>query len=241
MPAIRIGLVGDFDSKVIAHQAINAFFALWNASNSPRIEPVWTATDTIIPGKESVLGKFQSIWCVPASPYKSTDGALWAIQYARTQCIPFLGTCGGFQHALLEYARNVLHLNSANHTELAPATEFPLLHRMQCSLVEKSQKILATGKGRFASWYGASEGSEQFHCSYGLNPAYENLFENSPLQITARSEDNEVRAIELTGHPFFLATLFQPERKALAGQLHPLVFAFLSNVANIASNLSAPK
>jgi CTP synthase (UTP-ammonia lyase) len=228
MKAIRIALVGDFDSKITAHQAINTSLTLWNTSNNPLIEPVWVGTDTITPGDEKLLSNFQGIWCVPASPYKSTDGALWAIQYARTHSIPFLGTCGGFQHALLEYARNVLNLRTANHTELAPDTEFPLLHRMQCSLVEKSQKIRATGRGRFASFYGVSEDTEAFHCNFGLNPAYENVFEKTPLQITARSEDNEVRAIELIDHPFFLGILFQPERKAHTGKLHPLVRSFFS-------------
>ncbi|EEF60783.1 CTP synthase C-terminal region-related (seleno)protein [Pedosphaera parvula] len=234
MQATRIALVGDFNSKVIAHQAINASFALWNSSTAKPIAPIWTGTDTILPGNDSLFTDFQGIWCVPASPYKSIDGALWAIQFARTRSHPFLGTCGGFQHALLEYARNALNLATANHTELDPSTEFPLLHRMQCSLVEKSQIISATGHGRFTSMYGATEGTEAFHCSYGLNPAYENLFQNTPLQITARSEDNEIRAIELTNHPFFLATLFQPERKALTGQLHPLVHSFFSAAASCA-------
>jgi CTP synthase (UTP-ammonia lyase) len=237
MKAIRIALVGDFGSKVTAHQAINASFALWNASNRTHMEPVWTGTETITPGDEKLLSNFQGIWCVPASPYKNTDGALRAIQYARTHSIPFLGTCGGFQHALLEYARNVLNLFTANHTELDPSTEFPLVHRMQCSLVEKSQKIKATGSGRFASFYGASEDTEAFHCNFGLNPAYENLFQNTPLQITARSEDNEVRAIELIDHPFFLGTLFQPERKALTCKVHPLVSSFFSAAADRALHI----
>lgn len=232
MQVTHIALVGDFDPEVIAHQGIKASFALWNTSTNHRLEPIWTGTDTITPGDKSLLSPFKGIWCVPASPYKSTDGALWAIQYARTHSIPFFGSCGGFQHALLEYARNVLQLTSANHTELDSSTDFPLLHRMHCSLVEKSQKIIATGAGRFTSFYGgASEGSEQFHCSYGLNPRYENLFNQSSLQITARSEDNEVRAIELLDHPFYLGTLFQPERKALTGHLHPLVRSFFSAAA----------
>jgi CTP synthase (UTP-ammonia lyase) len=107
---------------------------------------------------------------------------------------------------------------------------------MQCSLVEKSQKIKATGRGRFASLYGATEDTEAFRCNFGLNPAYENLFEKTTLQITARSEDNEVRAIELTNHPFFLGTLFQPERKALTGKLHPLVSSFFSAATHHATS-----
>jgi len=63
---------------------------------------------------------FDGFWCVPASPYRDIDGALRAIRFAREQRRPFLGTCGGFQHAVLEYARNVLGWADAEHGELAP-------------------------------------------------------------------------------------------------------------------------
>ena len=58
-------------------------------------------------------------------PLAATAGIRWlatldAIQWARINSIPFLGTCGGFQHAVIEYARNVLHWNEADHAESNP-------------------------------------------------------------------------------------------------------------------------
>jgi CTP synthase (UTP-ammonia lyase) len=222
----HIALVGDFDREKVAHRSIERCFALAKESKSLSVEPVWIATENIVPGDEGLLKSFQGIWCVPGSPYRNTDGALWAIQYARTRPVPFLGTCGGVQHALLEYARNVLGLKDAAHMEESPDTAFPLLRRMQCSLVEKSQKIIVVGGDQFRRFYGADSGLEGFSCNYGLNPDFEHLFQSTPLEIAARSEDGEVRAVELRGHPFFIGTLFQPERRALKGQIHPLVEAF---------------
>ena len=170
------------------------------------------------------------MWCVPASPYRSTEGALFAIEYARTHLVPFLGTCGGYQHALLEFARNVLKLKDAGHAENHPSTSLPLLHRMQCALVEKSQKVLVTDPD-FKSPYGADSGIEGYHCSYGLNPEYERIFAGSALEIVARSEEGHAHAFRLKNHPFFVGTQFQPERRALGGSLHPLVHSFLSAVA----------
>ena len=164
---------------------------------------------------------------MPASPYRNTNGALWAIQQARIHSIPFLGTCGGYQHALLEFARNVLGLNNAGHTEIDAATPLPLLDRMHCSLIEQSQKIIVTDD-TFRTMYGADSGLEGFHCSYGLNPKHECVFAESAMRIAARAADGQARALRLEGHPFFIGTQFQPERQALAGSLHPLVEAFLS-------------
>src|SRR5579863_5891897 len=93
----RIALVGDFDPKKIAHQAIAECFALARTSVAPGIEPIWMATKDIVPGLDGAFAKFQGIWCVPGSPYANADVALWAITCARTQEIPFLGTCGGVQ------------------------------------------------------------------------------------------------------------------------------------------------
>lgn len=228
MKPARIAFIGDFNPEVLAHRAINESLELWRAGGGLPIEPLWMGTDTILPGDEAQFRRFSGFWCVPATPYCNTAGALWAIEFARTHGVPFLGTCGGFQHAILEYARNALGLAGAEHAELQPEAPFQLLHRMRCSLVEKSQIVLAGGRGRFAVISGAAGTDEGYHCNFGLNPAYEHLFQSGALEIVARSEDGDVRAIELRDHPFFFGTLYQPERRALRGELHPLVRAFFT-------------
>jgi CTP synthase (UTP-ammonia lyase) len=219
MQTIRVALVGDFSPDVIAHRAINESLRL---AGMP-VEPSWVHTSAIRPLQ--ALDSFDAIWCVPNSPYANGDGALWAIEWARTRDVPFLGTCGGFQHALLEFARDVLGRTQAAHAEVEPEAPFPLIAPLACALVEKSERIRPTGRGRFAQWY-PGERSEEFCCSFGLNPAYTTLLENSRLEVVARGEGCEVRAVELREHPFFIATLFQPERTALRNELHPLVQAF---------------
>jgi CTP synthase (UTP-ammonia lyase) len=231
MKQLRIGLIGDYHAAVTAHRAIDECFACASEASSSRLEPVWLATDKITAGEASTLESFHGIWLVPASPYRNTGGALWTVEYARMGRVPFLGTCGGFQHAVLEYVRNALGLREADHSENCPDTTFPLLSQMECSLVEKSQSIRLANGSQLAKIYGVRIATEAFHCSYGFNPRYEYLLRNSDLQIAARSEDGQIRAVELRGHPFFLATLFQPERRALSGSLHPLVLAFFGACA----------
>jgi CTP synthase (UTP-ammonia lyase) len=224
----RIALVGDFDPAVTAHRAIQRCFDLARDSGSYSLEPEWLATQSIVSGDCAMLERFSGFWCVPASPYRNTAGALWAIQYAREQDVPFLGTCGGFQHALLEYARNVLKLKNAEHAEMNPDAELPLLARLQCSLVEASFRVVVTRPGPFREAYGADSGVETFRCNYGLNPQFEPVFDAGQLEIAARSEEGEARGFQLLGHRFFIGALFQPERRALEGDLHPIVRAFFA-------------
>jgi CTP synthase (UTP-ammonia lyase) len=103
----------------------------------------------------------------------------------------------------------------------------PLIARLSCSLVEQRGKVTFAGGSRLRTIYGADHAEEGYHCNYGLNPEYELLFRGTALQVAARDEAGEVRAVELSGHPFFIATLFQPERAALRGMEHPLITAFV--------------
>jgi CTP synthase (UTP-ammonia lyase) len=226
-PAL-IALVGDYGPDVLAHRAIHECFALAQRGVHGTIDYQWLPTDSIHSGDEHALKPFSGIWGVPASPYRSMHGALWAIEFARTRKIPFLGTCGGYQHALLEFARNVLDLKEAGHTESDPHTPLPLLDRMKCSLIEESKQVVVSDNA-FRALYGSDRRAEGFHCSYGLNPAFEPLFASAALKIVARSEQGEARAVQLTGHPFFIGTAFQPERDALRGSLHPLVESFFTH------------
>jgi len=226
----RVGLVGDFNPDVLAHQAIQLCFEIAKGMGLG-LELVWTGTETLKPGDEGLVKRFSGIWCVPASPYRNTDGALWAIQFARTRRVPFLGTCGGYQHALLEYARSVLGLKDADHEEINAQATLPFLSRMQCALVEKSQKVVVMSPGRFHEIYGTDAAMEGYHCRYGLNPAFEHLFRGRELEVVARSEEGEARAVMLRAHPFFVGTHFQPERAALKGSLHPIVHAFFNACA----------
>jgi CTP synthase (UTP-ammonia lyase) len=237
MGTIRIGLIGDFDPSVVAHRAIPEALALAAGQLGRRVEATWVHTATI--GKDVLarLADFAGLWCVPASPYASTEGALAAIRLARETCVPFLGTCGGFQHALLEYARNVLGHPEAEHAETCPDAPMPLISRLSCSLVGRTGTVTFREGSRLKGIYGAPQAEEPYHCNYGLNPGYEDLLAGTALRVSARDEAGEVRAVELEAHPFFIATLFQPERAALWGVAHPLVNAC---VAAAAARADAP-
>ena len=190
----------------------------------------WLHTSTLLDDPSEQLAGFQGVWCVPASPYANTRGALAAIRFARQTGRAFLGTCGGFQHALLEYAEAVWGVAQPAHAELDPAAVDPVIAPLACSLVEQTGEIRFEKGSRLAAIYGVDAATEEYHCRYGLSPGYRDRLTSGPLRVSGRDEAGDIRAIELDGHPFFVATLFQPERSALKGRTHPLVSAFVASV-----------
>jgi CTP synthase (UTP-ammonia lyase) len=224
----RIVLIGGYNPVVTAHRAIPKALDFAGAQVGKSIEGVWVGTATLGPDVSRQLADFDAVWCVPASPYANTEGALAAIRFARETQRPFLGTCGGFQHALLEYARNVLGLREAEHAESTPDAPLPFIAPLSCSLVEKSGTIALEKGSRLREIYRTALVDESYHCNFGLNPRYANLLEGGPLRVCGRDQAGDVRAVELKDHPFFIATLYQPERAALQGKSHPLINAFVA-------------
>ncbi len=224
-PSLQIALVGDYNPTVTAHIAIPKALGLTSQFLTVKLEHHWLGTETITDTNR--LEPFNAIWCVPASPYKNTEGALTAIRYARENQIPFLGTCGGYQHALLEFAHNVLNYKEADHAETNPDAIMPLVAPLSCALVETADSVTLKAGSRLAEIYGENKVTEMYRCRYGLNPEYVSLFENSGLVISAVDENDEPRAMELTTHPFFIGVGFQPERSSLKGEVHPLITAFV--------------
>jgi CTP synthase (UTP-ammonia lyase) len=222
---VTIGLIGDRNDSVPAHQAIP--LALENAAAELGMAAAyeWVPTERI--RSASRVAAFDGLWCVPASPYRSMEGALLAIRCAREGRIPFLGTCGGFQHAIIEYARNVLGWQNATTGETDSTAALAVISPLSCGILDSSGSIQLLAGSRIAAAYGKDEATEEYRCSYGVNPDFRASLVAGPLRETARDDTGDLRAVELDNHPFFVATLFQPERAALRSQPAPLVSAFL--------------
>jgi len=223
--AIRIGLIGDFNEQQKAHRAIPKALA---AASGGAVEAVWVPTDAA--GKGDSLAGFDGLWCVPGMPYRSAEGAMKAIRHARVSGTPFLGTSAGFQYAVIEFARNVLGLAEADHQKTNPKAAMPLIAPLGLSLVGVKARVRFTEGSHLRKAYGAPEATEEYYCSFGLNGRYRRLIEGRGLYVAAVDDQDEIRAVEVDGHPFFVATLFQPALSALADGAppNPLVRAFVA-------------
>ncbi|MFA1238806.1 CTP synthase [Serratia odorifera] len=221
---VRIALVGDFRPQAVAHQAIPIALSLAAAHLDVDIDSCWLPTETV--NHAEVLADYDAIWLVPGSPYQNDDGAFIAIRHAREQNVPFLGSCGGFQYAVVEYARNVMGWHNASHAE-TDSDGRQVITPLTCSLVEKTDTVVFLPQTRIAEIYGRLETHEGYHCNFGVNPDFVAELQPYPLIISGHDREGDVRSIELPEHRFFMATLFQSERAALHEQLSPLVVALI--------------
>ena len=221
---MKLALIGDRNESVVAHQAIPLAIQLASDEIGVKVNFEWVDTASI---QSLDLTQFNAFWCVPASPYKSKEGALQVIKYAREDNIPFLGTCGGYQHAVLEYAKNVLGYSEADTTEENQETSMPLISSLSCKLYGESGSILLKDNSQIANIYQSNEVAEEYQCGYGVNREYLSIFKDSDLLFSGFDADGDPRVIELVGHSFFIGTAFQPERSAFNHQSHPLISAFL--------------
>ena len=219
----RIALVGDRSANVRAHARIPVIIDALLRRDSIDLDPYWIASADPM---ACDLSGFDAIWVVPGSPYESTDGILSAVRTAREQQIPFLGTCGGFQYALLEYARNVCGLSGAANAEVTPDAEEQLIVPLECSLKGREDAVMVVPGTLAARILGPGRRTERYHCSYGLNSAYVETLTADGLRISGFDASGQARIAELPEHPFFVGTLFQPELNGDGTQPHPIIRAF---------------
>jgi CTP synthase (UTP-ammonia lyase) len=220
----RIALVGDRSPTVRAHGRIPALLDALRERDQLDLDAYWIPT-TDVTGPDALAG-FAGIWLVPGSPYRSEAGAIAAARTARESGIPFLGTCGGFQHAMLEFARNACGLTSARHAENTSGADQALIVELACSLAGHEAAINVEPDSLAARLLGAARTVERYHCSYGVAESYLDLLRANGMRFTGVDDEGAVRIAELPGHPFYLASLFQPELAGDGTRAHPMIQAF---------------
>jgi len=118
-------------------------------------------------------------------------------------------------------------MEDAAHEEITPNAPTLLISRLPSSLVGQAQTITMTPGSRAFEAYGQAEAVEQFACNFGLNAGFGRDRDWGRLKITGRDASGEARIVELEGHPFYVATLFLPQRSSSPDRPHPLIVAFL--------------
>jgi CTP synthase (UTP-ammonia lyase) len=232
----RLALVGDRSGSVRAHTKIPALVDALTGPAGPAIETYWLNSTTI--GGPSDVAGFDGVWVTPGGPYQNTDGVLAAIRAARTGQIPLLGTCAGFQHLLLEFARDVCGLTAVENAEQNPEALEPLIVPLECSLLGEESTVVITPGTVAAEAMGPGPTTERYFCRYGLNADYLDILQRHGLVFSGWDGSGEVRVAELPDHPFCVASLFQPELSSDPTWVHPLITAFAAAVRSHAAALA---
>jgi CTP synthase (UTP-ammonia lyase) len=155
------------------------------------------------------------------------QGALNAIRVARESDLVLIGTCGGFQHIVLEYAQNVLGIEDASHEEYDPYASRLFLTRLACSLVGKTMQVFVEKDSLAFHAYGRAVADEHYYCNFGLNPEYRAQLHEAGLRVVGTDQDGEARIVEISWLRFFVGTLFVPQTSSTPEHPHPLILAYL--------------
>ncbi len=181
--ALRIGILGDFNSEFRSHHAINDSLQHASAKLGAKVESEWIPTPSLEkPSSDEVLAAFDGLWASSGSPYQSMAGMLRGIQFAREQDWPFLGTCGGCQYTLIEVARNVIGLTDADTAENNSASKNIIIYPVACAVPDRvpGTPKLSGRQGQIKlrpgsilqSLYNADVVEEEFFCNFEINPEY---------------------------------------------------------------------
>lgn len=236
---VTIGLVGKYVELQDSYKSILEAFIHAGAKNEVKVNVRSVHSEYITDGNlESKLKGLDGILVAPGFGERGIEGKIKAVNYARTNEIPFLGICLGMQMAVIEYARNVLGLKKASSTEMNLDTPDPVI-----SLMEEQKSI--TNKGgtmRLGAWDcllkegslvqevygGATEISERHRHRYEFNNKYKADLDAAGLVASGtNSKTNLVEIVELKDHPWFIGVQYHPEYKSTVANPHPLFVGFV--------------
>jgi CTP synthase (UTP-ammonia lyase) len=242
--SVRIGILGDFNPEFRSHHATNDSLQHAARKMNLTVESEWLPTPSLLAdGAEKTLSGFDGLWASPGSPYKSLDGMLKGIEFARRRNWPFLATCGGFQYTLIEFARNVLGIADADSAENNSGSKNIVIYPVACAVPDRNgeapklsgaiPEIRLRPGSYLQSFYGKNVETvtEEFFCNFEVNPEYEWCAMEAGFPVVARGPAGEIRALESPNLLFFVATLFQPQLSSTGSKPHPLVLAFVRAAA----------
>lgn len=233
MNLTKIAILGDFNPVISTHHALNDSIRQVKKLFSEEIQLDWIDSDIFNCHVAFEKQGYKGLWIAPGSPYKNDQNVMDAITYVRTNKIPVLGNCAGFQYMLIEFARNVCGIANADHEETNPNSENLLIAKLSCSLVEQEEELeLTDPDSMLFSIIKKDHLLGRYFCNYGLNSAYVGTLKVQGLKITAMSADKQVRAFELEDHPFFIGSLFQPALTSSNEVPNPIIVAFFDKIIN---------
>lgn len=224
----QVAIIGEYYDTFDPHTTLNK--SLEFLTGQYDFEYEWLETIDVERQKEGLLNKYSGIWSAPGSPFKSLDGALYAISYARSNNVPHLGTCAGFQHAMIDIARNVLGIEAAQHEEYDMHASKLFINKLVCSLSGKKMDVYFKSGTRTRKLYNVEKAQENYYCNFAINPEFKNTLNHPQIIVSGIDQDQEVRVIELKDHTFFVITLFVPQTRSTPGAPHPLIKGFIEAV-----------
>ncbi len=235
---VNIALVGKYVELHDAYKSIAESLLHAGVSNKSKVNIKWIHSEPLTDDNiaQELVG-MSGILVAPGFGHRGIDGKLLAVKYARENNIPFLGICLGMQCAVIEYARNVLHLKDAHSSEMSRRTPYPVIDLME----EQKEIFDMGGTMRLGSYpcgiikgsnafdaYQSETTNERHRHRYEFNNKFLKDFENAGMKGTGINPDTDlVEIVEIPKHKWFVGVQFHPEYKSTVLNPHPIFVGFI--------------
>jgi CTP synthase len=246
---VNIGLIGKYIELQDAYKSILEAFVHSGAINECKVEVINIHSEFITEANvQEKLSHLDGLLVAPGFGHRGIEGKILAVKYARENRLPFFGICLGMQMSVIEFGRNVLHLN-AHSTEMDPGAPDPVI-----DLMDEQKKVTAKGgtmrlgsypcqirEGSLAhSIYGATAITERHRHRWEFNNRYLEQYVQAGMDASGiNPESGLVEIVELKGHPFFIGVQYHPELKSTVESPHPLFVHFVRAAKEYADMKSA--
>jgi len=240
---VDVAIVGKYVALHDAYLSVAEALRHGGIANRVNVKIHWIESEEITRENAGDILKDMDGILVPGGfGVRGIQGKIEAIRFAREEKIPYLGICLGMQLAIVEFARNVIGLKSASSIEFDESTEDPVIALMP----EQSEVVNLGGTLRLGAYpcelvngslaerlYGKTLISERHRHRYEVNNDYRDILCEHGMLLSGLSPDGRiVEMVELSEHPFFIATQAHPEFKSRPNMAHPLFKGFVAAAAN---------
>ncbi|MGK9367791.1 CTP synthase [Melioribacter sp. Ez-97] len=240
---VKIAICGKYIENKDAYKSISEAFIHAGAENDLKVETEFISSEEIEEkGAEPLLKDFDGLLIPGGFGERGIEGKIKAIQYARENKIPFFGICLGLQCAVIEFARNVCGIKSANSQEFRSRSPYNVIHIMpdQAKVKVKGATMrlgaypcVIKKKTKAFEAYKKQKISERHRHRYEVNNKFRSVLEKHGMIFSGLSPDeNLVEMIEIEDHPWFVGCQFHPELKSRATKAHPLFREFVKAAFN---------
>ena len=244
---VTIAMCGKYTELIDSYKSVMEAFVHSGVENNARVKIKWIQTQKIINEHkaESIFKGVNGILILPGFGSRGSEGKILSAKYARENKIPFLGICLGLQCAVIDFARHVCEMDLANSTEFDSKTPYPVIDLMESQRAIRikggTMRLgaydceIKVGTRAYAS-YRKKKISERHRHRYEVNNKYRKKLENNGLIISGINKSlGVVETIEISDHPWFVASQFHPELKSRVNKAHPFFRDFIKAAVKLKS------
>lgn len=238
LPTVTIGVFGKYDNSHEAYMSLKEACHHAGAVNDVRVNIRWINSEELEKSKRKHSQKlFEGLHgvIIPGGfDKRGVEGKIIAAQHARKNKVPFLGICLGLQCAVIEFARNVCKIKTADSEEFNRKTKEPVVYYIegQKELVSVvgtmrlgAYDCVLSDRSMVRSLYGRKKISERHRHRLEVNRAYEECFAGHGFYITGENPQTglvEVMELDSKQHPFYVGTQAHPEFRSKPTDVAPL-------------------